>query len=143
MRPANFISATIGALGATLVTYDALNRGARHGLTQTANGEGKHLADVFMSHQSGNDSTVVEKLKKMYREFLLDDDSMTQFSAVKNVFSNCVYEMGKSALPLVLATGAIVGGLKGRLYGTLSAGLLLIGGAKVLFSDVFGIGKHN
>ena len=142
MRTVSAISAAIGAIGATLVTYDALNRGSRHGLTRANNEEGKELADVFMSHQSGSDSTVIEKLKKMYREYLLDDDTMSQFSAVKNVIFNCAYEMAKSALPLILATGAIVGGLKGRVYGTISAGLLLVGGVKVVFDDVLGNDKY-
>ena len=137
--PTITIARTIGAASLLLIGYDALNTGASLGFAEAKNEESAMSADTFIKHQSSNTrSELLEKAKKGYREFLLDNEIIPLWFKTKNLFFSIGEKLLEYTIPIVLSLGALK---FNNIFGKICACGLAVIGAKTLFGEILGKGK--
>lgn len=127
----------IGAVAGIALTADAFRAGTTRGYGQTELETANEICDVFVGHQrSCANSPLLEDLKKCRRFQLLDDRIVEHFRRIKNVGVCVTKQMASYAVPFGLCLGAVT--MTSNPIGWACGVALLLGGAKILATDVIG-----
>lgn len=137
----NIITKGIGIAALGLVVYDSHTHGKIESATYQKQVRASSMNDAYMNTLSQDTPSVVQsKFKKFIFQLRADENISDFFTGIAGYFKGIAKMTISNALPLALATGAIIS--KGKM--SLAFGLGLLGyGAIYTLQNGFGIGKHE
>lgn len=137
----------IGAASVVIIGSDAIKYGNRKGNLITQRKEADSTTDtIFLNQKMDSNSYFINSMKKKYLEFSLDNNLFKWVKSTKNKVSATFGEFFSNILNVSLAVGAIAMPTKYKVTKWIARGcaaLLGLQGAKVIFSDIVGMGKDN
>jgi len=141
MTIGSFVTKAIGIGAAAVVSYDAVSFAHAKAKSLSKMEQTDYIKETLVRHEKETrPHHLMEIIKKAYREFLFDDNSIKIISSAKNHVIETCKEFAASIVPLGLAAGAYL--MSGKLPGKICAGLLIFGALKRISTDVIGIGSE-
>lgn len=140
----------IGGAGALACAYNVLVDGRIKSKQETEDELADHYVDIYERNLSSTRrSTLLEKVKNFVTRMRLDTPFYPFIHSVKNYVTSTADEIMENFVPIILSFTALRGTklfsnpAVGKTVSVVSAGLLVLGAAKIFLHDVWGIGKSK
>ncbi len=143
------VAKAVGAVSAMALVYDATRTGVHDGYNRANMEIGDYCTKVVVNNTYTNrESHLLERMKGWYQNSILQSGALTDFFTVKNVIFSLFSSIARNIVPIGLSLAAlcgekIAGPNVGPIVSKVSAVLLGLFGAKVLGTEVLGIGKRT
>ena len=138
----------IGLAAGIITLYSILKDGSEKGIRNAKEDMGEYYLNLFTKSQTlPKYSNLLNGIRNNIRKFLFDNPIYPEYVKAKNTTFSIAGEVVNNGIPVVLAAGAVspllINNPISAGVSIVCAGLLLIGGAKTVLVDVFGIGKKG